>query len=246
MIIVANWKAYVEEAARAKKLATLAKRLASETKVHIILAPAAPQIGLLAPKNRSNVDFASQDISATIGGPHTAEITAPMIASLGATYTIIGHSDRRAAGDTREIIAQKISHALTHELTPILCVGEKERDTEGQYLAELRADIVSALETLEPKDKAKAIITYEPVWAINRGADAIGVTDLSEMVLYIRKVLAELSTAKTSAKTTVLYGGSTEPENIRDLAGGSGVDGFLVGHASVDPALFAALVRAIA
>jgi triosephosphate isomerase len=247
MIIVANWKAYVEDAGRAKKLFSLAKRLTVSTKVKIVLAPSSPYIGLLAPKNTSKVSFASQDISLSMGGPHTGEVTAPMLTSLGATYTLVGHSERRALGETREVIAQKVSHAITHSLTPIVCVGEKERDVEGHYLTEIRADIVSALERLEPKERAGVIIAYEPVWAINKdAADAIGVNDLSEMTLYIRKVLAELSTTKVIAKTIVLYGGSVEPENIRALAGGSGVDGFLVGHASVDPQMFTALVKALA
>jgi len=247
MIIVANWKAYVEEASRAKKLFSLAKRLAASTRVAIILAPSAPQLGLLAPKNKSKVAFAAQDISVTTGGPHTGEITAPMVASLGVAYTIIGHSERRAAGESREMIAQKVLHAIAHGLTPILCVGEKERDAEGSYLSEVRADIVSALTPVDPKDRSRVIVAYEPVWAIGKGADdTIAVTDLSEMALYIRKVLAELLTSKASSKTTVLYGGSVVPEDIRGLAGGSGIDGFLVGHASVDASSFSALVKTLA
>ncbi len=247
MIVIANWKAYVEDSAKAKKLFSLAKRLTAATKVTIVLAPPAPQIGLLAPKNKSKIEFAAQDISLAAGGPHTGEVTAPMFTSLGVTYAIIGHSERRAAGETREMISQKVAHAIAHGLIPIVCVGEQARDTEGHYLAQVRADIVSALEGIEPKEKSKVIIAYEPVWAIGKtSAEAIGVTDLAEMTLYIRKVLAELSTAKASAKTTVIYGGSVEPENIRGLAGGSAVDGFLVGHASVDPSLFSALVKALA
>ncbi|MDO8624234.1 MAG: triose-phosphate isomerase [bacterium] len=247
MIVVANWKAYVEEAERAKKLFSLAKRLATKTKVSIVLAPSAPQIGLLAPKNKSKIAFAAQDISLSTGGPHTGEVTAPMFISLGVAYTLVGHSERRAAGETRETVAQKILHAIAHGLTPILCVGEKERDAEGRYLAEVRADIVSALTQVAPKDRSRVIVVYEPVWAIGKGAeDAIAVTDLSEMALYIRKVLAELATSKASSKTIVLYGGSVVPEDIRGLAGGSGVDGFLVGHASVDPSMFTALVKALA
>jgi len=246
MLIVANWKAYVEERERVKKLYALAKRLTSATKVAIILAPSAPQLGFLAPRNTSKVAFAAQDISLTTGGPHTGEVTAAAFAALGATYTIVGHSERRAKGETRETTAQKVAHAVANGLTPILCVGEKERDTEGRYLADVRADLEGALESIAPKERSRIIVAYEPVWAINKTFDdAISVTDLAEMALYIRKVLAELSTAKTSAKTTVLYGGSVEPENIRGLAAGSDVDGFLVGHASVDPVMFAALVKAL-
>jgi len=247
MLVVANWKAYVEEVGRAKKLFALAKRIVSSSKVKIVLAPSAPYLGLLAPKNKSKVAFAAQDVSLTTGGPHTGEVTAPMLLSLGVTYVIIGHSERRAAGEGREVIAQKVAHAITQGLTPILCVGEKERDAEGHYLAEIRADLVSALGGINAKQHADVVVAYEPVWAINKGADeAIDVTDLSEMALYIRKVLAEQGSNKSASRALVLYGGSIEPENVRDLAGGSGVDGFLVGHASVDPSMFAALARALA
>jgi triosephosphate isomerase len=246
MVIVANWKAYVEDIAKAKKLYTVAKRLARETRVQVVLAPAAPFIGLLAPKNTSRVAFASQDISHTTGGPQTGESSAQIFTALGVTYTLLGHSERRAKGESASDIATKIGHAIAHGLTPILCVGEQARDTDGKYLTTVRDQITSALSTLEPKDRTRVIIAYEPVWTIGKAAaDAIGVTDLSEMTLYIRKVLAELFPGKRAANTTVLYGGSVEPENIRGLAGGSGVDGFLVGHASVDPKMFAYIIRAV-
>lgn len=100
------------------------------------------------------------------------------------------------------------------------------------------------MEPLAPKERPKIIIAYEPLWAINKtAADAIGSNDLTEMVLYIRKVLAELLPGKGSQHIPVLYGGSVEPENARLLALDSGIDGFLVGHASVDPASFALLVK---
>lgn len=247
MIIAANWKAYVEDPAKAKKLFSIAKRLVNTTKISIILAPAAPQLGLLAPRNTSKVAFAAQDVSVTTGGPHTGETSAQIYASIGARYAIIGHSERRAMGEGRELIAQKVQHAIAHDLAPILCVGERERDPQSHYLAELRADIDSALASLSPKERTRVLVAYEPVWAIGKtAAEAITPADLGEMALYIRKVLAELYPGKAGEKSVVLYGGSVEPENIRSLAGGSGVDGFLVGRASVEPATFAALAKALA
>jgi triosephosphate isomerase len=245
MLIVANWKAYVEELARAKKLFSIAKRLVKVTRVQIILAPSAPQIGLFAPKNKSKVAFAAQDVSETTGGPQTGEVSAPILASVGVSYVIIGHSERRARGETFEMIAKKLDHAIAHGLTPILCVGEKERDTEGHYLAVVREQIDSVLTPLDPKDRAKIIVAYEPVWAIGTSTPSAA-NDVAEMTLYIRKVLAELLPGKREQKTIVLYGAAVEPENIRGLAGGSGVDGFLVGHASVDPTMFTNLVKALA
>lgn len=244
MLIVANWKAYVEELAKAKKLFAVSKKLVKETKNEIVLAPPAPFLGALAIRNKSGVAFAAQDISATTGGAQTGEATAQTYSAVGATYAIVGHSERRAAGDTDVIVAEKLKHALVHGLIPILCVGERERDGEGRYLALVREELTAAISPLTPKERAKVIVAYEPLWAIGKTADdAIEQSDLTEMVLYIRKVLAELLPGKSSQHSLVLYGGAVEPSNIRDLAGASGVDGFLIGHASVDPRTFSLLVK---
>lgn len=243
MLIVANWKAYVEDFAKAKKLFSISKRLAKATRNIIILAPPAPLLGALAVKNKSKVSFAAQDVSATTGGARTGEATAQAYAAIGAAYAIIGHSERRTAGDTDVIVAEKLAHALVHGLTPILCVGEQERDGEGKYLALIREQLTSAIESLTPKERAKVVIAYEPVWAIGKTAeDAVGPDDLTEMILYIRKVLAELLPSKNST-APILYGGSVEPDDIRSLAGASGIDGFLIGHSSVDPRTFSLLVK---
>jgi len=253
MLIVANWKAYVDDPARATKLFALSKRLASVVRATIVLAPPAPILGMLALRNKSRVSFAAQNISLATGGAHTGEVTAQAYAGAGATYAIVGHSERRlpaqagARGESDADVALKLSHALAHGLTPILCIGEKERDGEGRYLNFVREQLTAAVRPVEPKNRAKIIYAYEPLWAIGRSAEhAIGASDLAEMVLYIRKVTAELLPGKSVRRVTVLYGGAVEVSNIRALAGGSGVDGFLVGHASVDPQTFPALVKQLA
>lgn len=244
MLIVANWKAYVVEPVKAAGLVSLSKRLMASRKVRIVLAPPAPLFGKLSIGNTSGVAFAAQDVSRTTGGAETGESTAQTYAAAGATYAIVGHSERRAQGDTNEIVVEKLSHALAQELTPILCIGERERDEEGRYLSFVREELSSALSPLLPKERAKIIVAYEPIWAIGKtAADAISSNELAEMVLYIRKVLSELLPGKNASKAIVLYGGSVEPENARDLVAASGVTGVLVGHASVDPKTFAALVR---
>lgn len=244
MLIVANWKAYVEEFAKAKKLFDVGKRLVKTYGITIVLAPPAPLLGALAVKNKSKVEFAAQDVSASSGGALTGEITAQAYSAAGASYAIIGHSERRASGDTDSAISEKLAHALASRLVPILCVGENERDGEGRYLAVVREELTKALEPLAPKERSEIIVAYEPLWAIGKDAEhAILQNDLAEMVLYIRKVLAELLPGKSSQRSLVLYGGSVEPNNIRDLAGASGIDGFLIGHASVDPHVFSSLVK---
>ena len=246
MLIVANWKAYVESAVKAKKLAALARRLANETKVKIVLAPPAPLAGLLAASNSSKVAYAAQDVSETTGGAETGESTAQLYGDLGLSYTLVGHSERRAKGETDAVIAEKVAHALAHGLIPILCVGERARDSEAHYLSFIRAQIAAVFESLSQKERLQMVIAYEPIWAIGKtAAEAITPADLAEMVLYIRKVLGEYLPHKAPARIPVLYGGSVESGNARDLARASGIDGFLVGHASVDLLTFAALVKAV-
>jgi triosephosphate isomerase len=247
MLIAANWKAYVEDAPRAKNLFSLAKRLAKKYRKHeIVLAPSYPHLGILAPRNKSKVKFASQDISATTGGARTGEVSAQILSDLDVSYAVVGHSERRAMGESDATITEKARHALAHGIAPILCVGEKERDAGAEYLAVVRAQLMSVFAALTPKERLMTVIAYEPVWAIGRtAADALPAHDIAEMALYIRKVLGDFMPGKAPTHTKILYGGSVEPENARDLAAGSGIDGFLIGHASVEGDTFAALVKAL-
>lgn len=246
MLIVANWKAYVETIPKAKRLYAAGKRLAATGKHDIVLAPPAPYLGLLAPSNRSNVEFAAQDVSYTLGGAATGEVTAGAVASVKAGYAIIGHSERRAAGETDAVVVEKTRHALAHGLVPIVCVGESARDAEGKYLTFLRKQVAAVVTPLSQKERLTLVLAYEPVWAIGKTAsEAIDPSDLMEMVLYMRKVLSEYLPGKGSSKVRILYGGSVEPANARTLAATSGIDGFLVGRASTEAESFGALVKAV-
>ena len=251
MLIIANWKAYIDDFGKAKKLFAISKKLARESSAgdgnKIILAVPAPFLGALAIRNTSAVAFCAQDVSLATGGAKTGEVTAQAYAATGATYALIGHSERRNAGDDLAVVAGKLAHALTHGLTPILCVGEHERDGDGRYLSFIREELTSAIGPLTSKEQTKIVVAYEPLWAIGKTADAaIGPNDLAEMTLYIRKVLAELLPGRSSAHASVLYGGSVESNNVRALAANSDIDGFLVGHDSVDPHTFTALVKQLA
>ncbi len=231
--------------AKAKALVAGAKRLSAGTH-EIVLAPSAPYLALFAVGNTSKVAYAAQDISDSTGGAATGETTAALLASLGVTYAIIGHSERRAMGETDALVASKASHALAQGLTPIVCIGERERDTEAHYLQFLRTQIDAVFAPLSQKERMQVVLAYEPVWAIGKSAaEAISSTDLQEMILYIQKVIGDYLPGKGAERVPVLYGGSVEPSNARMLAAGSGISGFLIGHASVDVASFSAIVRAV-
>ena len=245
MLIVGNWKAYVDTKDKAKRLVASAKRLTQYA--DIAIAMPYPYLGLFSGDSKSKLSFAAQDVSTSTGGASTGEVTASMLASLGVTYVIVGHSERRAAGETDEMILEKVKRALAQNITPILCIGESERDENAAYLGHVRAQIAAIVAPLTQKERLSIVIAYEPIWAIGKTAnESIQPVDLQEMVLYIRKVLGDYLPGKSAQKVRVIYGGSVEPSNIRALAGGSGVDGFLPGHASADVQTFAALVKAVA
>ena len=242
MLIVSNWKAYVENIEEAKKLHALALRL-SKKGHDLVVAPTTAHLTLFTLK-KGSVALGAQDVSVHTAGAHTGEVTAGALKESGVSYVIVGHSERRASGETDAVVLEKVRRVLAEGMTPIVCVGESARDEQGAYLGVVRTMIESVLAPLNPKERTELIIAYEPVWAIGKtGAEAIQEEDLTEMVLYIRKVLGEFLPGKASEKVRVLYGGSVEASVIRSLAGGTGVDGFLIGHASADVSAYKALVE---
>jgi triosephosphate isomerase (TIM) len=246
MIIIANWKAKVGSIADAKKLIVASKKIADARVHQVIVAPGAPYLGLFSVDNKSKLQFAAQDITLTDGGAQTGEVTGAMLATVKTKYVIIGHSERRALGDTDADVLTKIKHSLSSGLIPIVCVGEKERDAEAQYLSLLRAQIDSIYTGTQAKQHDSIILAYEPIWAIGKSAsEGITPDDLTEMIQYIRKVLSTYLPAKKVEKAAILYGGAVEPSNAKALARNTGVDGLLVGHASTDAKLFTALVKAL-
>jgi len=244
MLLAGNWKAYVDDLEKAKQLVAAGKRVARSGH-EVVAAPPTPFIGTLA-RTRGEVALAAQDLSTSTGGAATGEVTAGALASAGASWAIIGHSERRARGETNEVAAEKLGHALAHDLTPILCVGERERDPDGRYLGFIREEVERALAPFTQKERGRVVIAYEPIWAIGKPAeDAMHPDDLTEMALYLRKVLADLLPGKNAARARILYGGSVDATNVRALAEGTGIDGFLIGRASTDPDAFVAIAKAL-
>lgn len=250
MLIIGNWKGYIEEPKKASVLFEASKKLAMARgkgkKIEVVLAPPAPYLSMLAVGNKSKVSIGAQDVSETTGGPQTGEVSVGVLKGIGVRYVILGHSERRARGESEASIAVKAQHVLSQGLVPVICVGESERDSEARYLHVLRAQLTAVLGPLQPDERERTVIAYEPVWAIGKSAaDAITPRDLHEMVLYIRKALGDLVAPAAISNMRIIYGGSVDQGNIRLLAEEGGVDGFLVGRASTDPKTFTALVEAL-
>ena len=246
-IVIANWKMNPEFTLKAKVLFDAMKKISKRfPNVSLVVAPPYIYISKLVSK-RKNLLLGAQNVFFESRGAFTGEISATMLSSFAVKFVIIGHSERRALGESDSEISKKIKASLRSSLTPILCIGEKEHDHHGDYLAFLRDQIRHSLQGIQRKDISKIVIAYEPLWAIGKTAkDAVSPRILHETVIYIRKVFSEIYGRQTSESIKIIYGGSVEAENANELVREGRVDGFLVGHASLDSREFSHIVEAVA
>lgn len=190
------------------------------------------------------IGLGAQDCHFEREGAQTGSTSAYMIRNLGAQYVILGHSERRAAGDTNEIINAKVKQALKAGLKVILCVGEKERDEHGKYLEIIGEQLAVSLAEVAKSQYANIIIAYEPVWAIGAQATSADSPEgFEHNALFIRKTLSKVLGNKGALKVPVLYGGSASPKNAREFLDQGGADGLLVGRASLEPSKFGEILK---
>ncbi len=242
-IIVGNWKMNPKTAKEAdtlfSKIKTAARRYKKAT---VVVCPPTVFLSILE-KKKGSVRMGVQDASSEKEGAYTGAVSSSMVKSAGATYVIIGHSERRASGDTNEIVNKKILLALEYRLTVILCVGEEVRDDNGDYLTLLSSQLTEALRGVTPALYKNIIIAYEPVWAIGeraKGSDTPA--SFLEIALYIKKTLAELIGKEKALSVPVLYGGSVNIDNAYEFLYLGKADGFLIGRASLNPKAFAQII----
>lgn len=237
-LLVANWKMNPNSLDEARKLfSNVKKYIINSRKTEVVICPPFVYLENLIKlgSSKKHIKFGAQNIFWERKGPFTGEISANSISDLGASYVIIGHSERRAMGETDEIVNKKINAALKAGLNPILCIGESVRDSEGKYLSFLASQIEKDLKNVGLKNLQKVVIAYEPIWAIGK-AETAAVTPvtLHQMVIFIRKTLKEIYKHKSSLQTKVIYGGSVGPGNVEELLKEGKADGFLVGHESLE------------
>lgn len=178
-------------------------------------------------------------------GAYTGEVSAPMVASTGAKYVILGHSERRQYyGENAEILRAKVALALENDLTPIFCIGEVLSEREaGKHFDVVKSQIEDGLFNLSAEDFSKLILAYEPVWAIGTGKTATA-DQAEEIHAFIRSVIAGKYGQEVADNTSILYGGSCKPTNAAELFAKPDVDGGLIGGASLKCADFMGIVNA--
>lgn len=202
----------------------------------------------LAPVNEvidSKLGLGAENCADHKSGAYTGEVSASMVASTGATYVILGHSERRQYyGETAETLKEKVALALDNNLTPIFCIGEVlEQREDGTFFDVVTTQIEEALFDLSAEDFGKIILAYEPVWAIGTGKTATA-EQAEEMHAHIRNVIAGKYGKEVADNTSILYGGSCKPSNAAELFAKPDVDGGLIGGAALDAASFMGIVTA--
>lgn len=192
-----------------------------------------PTLALLAKRGH----IGAQTVPGTLLGQVTGATTPSQLSSGGAAFTIIGHSEVRARGETQNERREKILASLSLGFTSVLCFGEHKRDREGKYLEELENDIKQTLADVKRELFGELIVAYEPVWAIGAPVPATA-AECFEAVIAMRRALASLGGIDYAKKVHILYGGAVTKETVATFLEEGGVDGLLIGRASQDVSSF--------
>ncbi len=249
-LIAGNWKMNLNHLEAIQVVQKFAFALPREYYEHVDVAVIPPftdirSVQTIVDGDKLQITYGAQDVSEYESGAYTGEVSAPMLAKLGCTWAIVGHSERRQRhGEDDAVVARKATAALKHGLKPIVCVGESLEVREaGEHVDFVVAQTKASLAGLSAEQLANVVVAYEPVWAIGTGKVA-SAADAQEVCAAIRSTLAELTDDATASTMRILYGGSVKRETIGELVAQPDVDGGLVGGASLDGAEFARLAAA--
>ncbi len=244
-LVVGNWKMFKTSAEGARFVADLAESLGDVSDRQVMVAP--PFTGLCEATRAAEgscIAVAAQDVFWEREGAYTGEVSAAMLSAMGVAGAIIGHSERRRYfGETDEWVAKKVSAALEQALMPIMCVGETEDERDAGLTEEvLGRQVPAGLASVRAEDGGSLVIAYEPVWAIGTGKTATPEM-AREAIAFVRKQVDKTLGAAAAQRTRILYGGSVGVDSIDELMNQPGIDGVLVGGASLRLESFIRIVR---
>jgi len=247
-LVVANWKMNPSTLREAKKLFEGTQKGVSRLRnVDTVVCPPTVFLADVAKARKgTKIGLGVQDVFHTESGAYTGQTSPQMLAGYKATYAIVGHSERRALGETSELVGRKARYAIEEGITTIVCVGESERNEDGTYYFFIREELEAVFAGLGRSELKRLVIAYEPIWAIGKTAtEAMQPRQLNEMVLFIKKLLIERFGRKPASNVRILYGGSVKADNAEEIVRAGGVDGLLVGSASLDAKEFTNIVKAV-
>lgn len=242
-VIAGNWKMYRTAREAAEAIRALRALVADVTEVEVVVCPPFPALPAAVEAARgSRIRVGAQDCHWEKEGAFTGEVSVPMLADLGCSHVIVGHSERRQSfGETDATVDRKIDAVLAHGLSCIACLGETLQEREqGKTLAVLERQLRGGF--ARHLGSPRLVIAYEPVWAIGTGKTA-SPAQAQEAHAFLRQLVGQMAGPEVAARIRILYGGSVKPDNIGSLMAQADVDGGLVGGASLDPSSFATIVK---
>ncbi|TDQ17199.1 triosephosphate isomerase [Algoriphagus boseongensis] len=247
-IVAGNWKmnmTYEEGQKLTSEIVNMFKDEAVKN-VQVVLNPPFPHIYPVKKLigDTEGIFMGSQNCSDKESGAFTGEVSAKILASFGVQFVILGHSERREYfKESNELLSAKVKQALAHGLTPIFCCGESlEIRNAGTHEANVKFQLTESLFDLSPEDFSKVVIAYEPIWAIGTGKTATS-DQAQEMHLALRRHIASKYGKEIADDTSILYGGSANPGNAKELFSKPDVDGGLIGGASLKSRDFIDIVK---
>ncbi len=244
-LIVGNWKMHLNVHQSSLLVHRLNERIKTHRAIEVVLAPSMLSLQPLSLQiDRRKFKLAAQDAYFKDEGGYTGEVSFTMLGDL-VEYAIVGHSARRLYfGETLETVRDKAAAAVRNGITPIICIGEtKQEHDEGQSRQVIHDQLTTALMNLTSRDLDKVVLAYEPVWAISTFDGILAKPhEIDQAIKYIRTQLADLYGQRAAEKMLILYGGSVDDQDIRAYLEVPGVDGALVGAASLNYHQFAAMV----
>jgi triosephosphate isomerase len=244
-LIVANWKMHPPTLADAKRLFEITKRAVSAARSYqVVVAPPAVFLRDIAKGYRGKrILCAAQNMHWEESGPYTGEISPGQVKDAGASYVLVGHTERRVRGETNEDTARKMAAAAAHKLMPILCIGEAQRNPDGEYWNVLSRQLLIGMCEMPKASLKDVIIAYEPVWAVG-APNPMEPEDMHGTAIFIRKTLVQ-AYGRPGLEIPILYGGAIDEASAAPMLLEGDVEGLLVGRVSTDGRRFARLLEAV-
>jgi triosephosphate isomerase len=243
-LIAGNWKMYKTSDEAVETAGRLMELVKDVTARDIMIAPPFTALSQVSETiSSSPIGLGAQNLYWEKEGAFTGEISPTMLKSAGCQYVILGHSERRQFfGDTDETVNLKIKAAIAHDLIPVFCIGESEKERESDFtFSVLDKQVSSGLQGFASGELEKLVVAYEPVWAIGTGKTAT-TEQAQEVHKFLRSLLEKKFGDAFAQSIRILYGGSVKPNNIAELMEMPDIDGALVGGASLDAEMFSKIV----
>lgn len=245
-VIAGNWKMHKTNPEAYKLVEEIKEKSTGITKTQIIICPPFTALSLVAEQIKgSNIGLGAQNMYWEEQGAYTGETSPSMIKSTGATYVIIGHSERRQFfGETDETVNKKINAALKANLKPIVCIGESLEERESGVTKDVvNNQVEKAFSGIDAESMSNIILAYEPIWAIGTGKTATP-DQAQDVHSFIRKMIGGLYNTEVSSQLVIQYGGSVKPGNAPELLSQPDIDGALVGGACLEADSFTGIINA--